>query len=256
MGRVISVFNQKGGVGKTTTAVNLAAALAERGLKILLIDSDPQGNLTLGLGINKKKLFHTIYEVLLQMSEIGKVIMKTDFENLYLLPGSINLAGAEIEIADFEHRESLLKTQVEKIKGDYDFIIIDCPPSLGLLSINALAASDSVLIPIQCEYYALEGVSQLVQTYNLIKENINQSLEVEGVLVSMFDGRNNLSVQVVEEIKKNFKGSVYTTVIPRNVRLAEAPSYGLPCIHYDRKSKGAEAYLDLAEEFMENRENG
>ncbi len=256
MGRVISVFNQKGGVGKTTTAVNLAAALAERGLKILLIDNDPQGNLTLGLGINKKKLFHTIYEVLLQMSDIDKVIMKTDFENLYLLPGSINLAGAEVEIADFARRESLLRNQVVKIKDDYDYIIIDCPPSLGLLSINALAASDSVLIPIQCEYYALEGVSQLVQTYNLIKENINHALEVEGVLISMFDGRNNLSVQVVDEIKKNFKGSVYTTVIPRNVRLAEAPSYGLPCIHYDRKSKGAEAYLDLAEEFMENREYG
>lgn len=254
MGRVISVFNQKGGVGKTTTAANLAAALAERGLRILLVDNDPQGNLTLGLGINKRTLFHTIYEVLMEMSAIEQVIISTDFENLFLLPGSINLAGAEIEIADKKNRESLLKNQLDRVKHNYDYVIIDCPPSLGLLSINSLAASDSVLIPIQCEYYALEGVSQLVQTYNLIKENINRGLEVEGVLISMYDGRNNLSIQVVEEIKKNFKGSVYRTIIPRSIRLAEAPSYGLPCIHYDRKSKGAEAYLDLAEEFVENRE--
>lgn len=254
MSRVISVFNQKGGVGKTTTASNLAAALAEKGLKILLIDNDPQGNLTLGLGINKKLLSHTIYEVLMQMSDIEKVIMPTDFENLYLVPGSIHLAGAEISITDFEKRELLLKTQVDRIRDQYDYIIIDCPPSLGLLSINSLAASDSVLIPIQCEYYALEGVSQLVQTYNLIRENINSALEVEGVLISMYDGRNNLSIQVVEEIKKNFKGSVYKTIIPRNIRLAEAPSFGLPCIHYDRKSKGAVAFLDLADEFVEMEE--
>ncbi len=251
MGRVISVFNQKGGVGKTTTAVNLAASLAEKGHKILLIDNDPQGNLTLGLGINKRNLYRTIYEVILQMAKIEKVVLATDFENLYLVPGSINLAGAEIEIADIDEREALLKKQISRIKNKYDFIIIDCPPSLGLLSINALAASDSVLIPIQCEYYALEGVSQLVYTYNLIKENINSALEVEGVLVSMYDSRNNLSSQVVEEIKKNFKGSVYETVIPRNIRLAEAPSFGLPCIHYDRKSKGSKAYLQLADEFME-----
>ncbi len=253
MGRVISVFNQKGGVGKTTTAVNLAASLAEKGLKILLIDSDPQGNLTLGLGINKRNLYRTIYEVILEMAKIEKVVLPTDFENLYLVPGSINLAGAEIEIADIEEREALLKKQISRVRDDYDFIIVDCPPSLGLLSINALAASDSVLIPIQCEYYALEGVSQLVYTYNLIKENINSSLEVEGVLVSMYDSRNNLSVQVVDEIRKNFKGSVYETVIPRNIKLAEAPSFGLPCIHYDRKSKGSQAYLELADEFMEKR---
>ncbi len=253
MGRVISVFNQKGGVGKTTTAVNLAASLAEKGLKILLIDSDPQGNLTLGLGINKRNLYRTIYEVILQMAKIEKVVLPTDFENLYLVPGSINLAGAEIEIADIEEREALLKKQISRVRDDYDFIIVDCPPSLGLLSINALAASDSVLIPIQCEYYALEGVSQLVYTYNLIKENINSRLEVEGVLVSMYDSRNNLSVQVVDEIRKNFKGSVYETVIPRNIKLAEAPSFGLPCIHYDRKSKGSQAYLELADEFMEKR---
>lgn len=253
MGRIISVFNQKGGVGKTTTAANLAAALAERGLRVLLVDNDPQGNLTLGLGINKKNLFHTIYEVFLEMSEIERVIIPTDFDNLYLVPGSINLAGAEIEIADVEGRESLLKRQLMRVRDHYDFIIIDCPPSLGLLSINALAASDSVLIPIQCEYYALEGVSQLIHTYNLIRKNINSCLEVEGVLISMYDSRNNLSVQVVDEIKRNFKGSVYRTVIPRNIRLAEAPSFGLPCIHYDRKSKGSAAYLELAEEFMENR---
>lgn len=251
MGRVISVFNQKGGVGKTTTASNLAAALAEKGLQILLIDNDPQGNLTLGLGINKKQLSHTIYEVLMQMSDIEKVIMPTDFENLFLVPGSIHLAGAEISITDFDKRELLLKNQVDRVRDRFDYIIIDCPPSLGLLSINSLAASDSVLIPIQCEYYALEGVSQLVQTYNLIRENINGALEVEGVLISMYDARNNLSIQVVDEIKKNFKGSVYKTVIPRNIRLAEAPSFGLPCIHYDRKSKGAEAFLELADEFVE-----
>lgn len=254
MGRVIAVFNQKGGVGKTTTAVNLAASLAEKGKKILLIDNDPQGNLTSGLGINKDKLYKTVYEVLLQTASIEDVIIDTDFDNLFLLPGSINLAGAEIEITTFSKREFLLKKQLEKVKHKYDFIIIDCPPSLGLLSINALSSADSILIPIQCEFYSLEGVSQLVHTYNLVKNNINRDLEVEGVLVSMFDGRNNLSIQVVEEIKKYFAGNVYSTVIPRNVRLAEAPSYGLPAIHYDRKSKGAEAYLDFADEFIESRQ--
>lgn len=255
MGRVISVFNQKGGVGKTTTAVNFAAALAEKGQRILLVDNDPQGNLTLGLGISKTTLYRTIYDVLLQIASIQDVIIKTDYENLFIVPGSINLAGAEIEITEFKDRESLLKQQIDKVKDMYDFIIIDCPPSLGLLSINALCASDSVLIPIQCEFYALEGVSQLVYTYNMVRENINKELKVEGVLISMFDSRNNLSIQVVEEIKKNFKGSVFKTIVPRNVRLAEAPSHGLPVIHYDRRSKGAEAFLDLAEEFMEMMED-
>ncbi|MDO4799257.1 MAG: AAA family ATPase [Bacillota bacterium] len=254
MGRVIAVFNQKGGVGKTTTAVNLAASLAEKGKRILLIDNDPQGNLTSGLGVRKDSQFRSIYEVVLQISPIQNTIIPTDFENLHLVPGSIHLAGAEIEITSMKEREFLLKRQVDVIRHLYDYIIIDCPPSLGLLSINALSAADSILIPIQCEFFALEGVSQLVHTYTLVKENINRSLEVEGVLISMFDGRNNLSIQVVDEVKKYFAGTVYRTIIPRNVRLAEAPSFGLPIIHYDRRSKGAEAFLELAEEFIELRE--
>lgn len=254
MGRVIAVFNQKGGVGKTTTAVNLAASLAEKGKKILLIDNDPQGNLTSGLGISKSSLYRTMYNVLLEDScNIKDVVMNTDFKNLFIVPGSINLAGAEIEMAPLQNREYLLRNQLDTIKDGYDFVIIDCPPSLGLLSINALSASDSILIPIQCEFFALEGVSQLVHTYNIVKNNINTSLEVEGVLVSMFDGRNNLSIQVVDKVKEHFAASVYNTIIPRNVRLAEAPSFGLPAIHYDRKSKGAEAYLDLADEFINKR---
>lgn len=251
MGRIISVFNQKGGVGKTTTAVNLAAAIADKGLRVLLVDNDPQGNLTSGLGVNKRNLGDSIYEVLLDMSDIKDVIIPTDFKNLFLVPGSINLAAAEIEITDSKDRESLLKKQLEKVRDDYDFIFIDCPPSLGLLSLNALAAADSVMIPLQCEYYALEGISQLVQTFNLIRHNINETLEIEGVLILMYDGRNNLSLQVVDEIKKHFKESVYKTMIPRNVRLAEAPSFGLPGIHYAPKSKGAEAYMDFADEFIE-----
>lgn len=251
MGKAIAVFNQKGGVGKTTTAINFSAALAEKGKKVLLIDNDPQGNLTSGLGIDKSTLTSTIYHVLIQSADIRSTIIDTEFQGLQILPGSVDLAGAEIELIEFDDREYLLKRQLDLIKDDYDYIVVDCPPSLGLLTINALVAVDSILIPIQCEYYALEGVSHLINTYNLVKERINPSLEIQGVLLSMFDGRTNLSIQVVEEVKKHFKHLVYRTIVPRNVRLAEAPSYGLPIIHYDRKSKGSEAYLDLAEEFLE-----
>lgn len=250
MGKAIAIFNQKGGVGKTTTVVNLSAALAEMGKKVLLIDNDPQGNLTSGVGVDKSALQYSIYDVLIDEISIEDSILSTNFENLFIVPGSVELAGAEIELIEFDHREFLLKKQLMRIKDQFDYILIDCPPSLGLLTINALVGVDSVIIPIQCEYYALEGVSQLVNTFNLVKKSINQELEIEGVLLSMFDGRTNLSIQVVEEAKKHFKHLVYSTIVPRNIRLAEAPSYGLPIIHYDRKSKGAEAYLDFAEEFL------
>jgi len=250
MGRAIAIFNQKGGVGKTTTAVNFSAALADKGKKVLLIDNDPQGNLSSGVGINKDLLESSIYNVLLNEVDIEDCIIHTEFENLDIVPGSVELAGAEIELIEFENREYLLKNQISKIKNKYDYILVDCPPSLGLLTINALVAVDSVIIPIQCEYYALEGVSHLVNTFNLVKKSINPNLEIQGVLLSMFDGRTNLSIQVVEEVKKHFKGLVYQTIIPRNIRLAEAPSFGLPVIHYDRKSKGSEAYLELVEEFL------
>ena len=255
MGKAIAIFNQKGGVGKTTTAVNFAAGLAEMGKRVLLVDNDPQGNLSSGVGINKTELEKTIYQVLINEIDIQDAIIPTRFDNLDIVPGSIELAGAEIELIDFENREYLLKSQLQKIKEQYDYILVDCPPSLGLLTINALVAVDSVIIPIQCEYYALEGVSQLVNTFNLVKKSINPNLYIQGVLLSMFDGRTNLSIQVVGEVKKHFKGLVYATIIPRNIRLAEAPSFGLPVIHYDRKSKGAEAYLELAEEFMSLEEN-
>lgn len=255
MGKSIAIFNQKGGVGKTTTAVNFSAALAEKGKRVLLIDNDPQGNLTSGVGIDKNSLDKSIYNVLINEASIEDVILHTSFERLDILPGSVDLAGAEIELIDFEDREFLLKKQILKVKDSYDYIIVDCPPSLGLLTINALVAVDSVLIPIQCEYYALEGVSQLVNTFNLVKKSINSNLEIQGVLLSMFDGRTNLSIQVVEEVKKHFKQLVYATIIPRNIRLAEAPSFGLPIIHYDRKSKGAESYLELADEFLDLEED-
>ncbi|MBE0451152.1 MAG: ParA family protein [Clostridia bacterium] len=255
MGKSIAIFNQKGGVGKTTTAVNFSAALAEKGKRVLLVDNDPQGNLTSGVGIDKNSLEKSIYHVLINEASIEDVILHTSFERLDILPGSVDLAGAEIEIIDFEDREFLLKKQILKVKDSYDYIIVDCPPSLGLLTINALVAVDSVLIPIQCEYYALEGVSQLVNTFNLVKKSINSDLEIQGVLLSMFDGRTNLSIQVVEEVKKHFKQLVYATIIPRNIRLAEAPSFGLPIIHYDRKSKGAESYLELADEFLDLEED-
>lgn len=252
MGKAIAIFNQKGGVGKTTTNINLAACLALKGKKILILDIDPQGNTTSGMGISKKGLDKTTYEVLINDKlEPQDAILNTRIKNLDIIPASVQLAGAEIELVQLEGREKRLKKALDKIKSKYDYIFIDCPPSLGLLTINSLTAVDSVLIPIQCEFYALEGVSQLMSTIDLVKKSLNTKLEIQGVILSMFDGRTNLSIQVVEEVKKYFKEKVYTTVIPRNVRLAEAPSYGMPITEYDPKSKGAEAYFEFAEEFLE-----
>ena len=251
MSKSIAVFNQKGGVGKTTTVVNLSACLASKGKKVLMLDIDPQGNTTSGIGVDKTSLEKTIYDVLINNDDPRDCIIKTSRENLFIIPSSVQLAGAEIELTEINRRELKLRECIDRIKSEFDYIFIDCPPSLGLLSINALSAVDSVLIPIQCEYYALEGVSQLMNTIKLVKKSLNPDLDIEGVVLSMFDGRTNLSIQVVEEVKKYFRGKVYTTMIPRNVRLAEAPSYGLSIIDYDMKSKGAEAYLELAEEFID-----
>ena len=256
MGKAIAIFNQKGGVGKTTTNINLAACLALKGRKVLIVDIDPQGNTTSGIGVKKRDLKNTIYNILIDKDyDPRKAIIKTDIKNLDLIPASVDLAGAEVELVELERRESTLKKGLDKIKDNYDYIFIDCPPSLGLLTINSLTAVDSVLIPIQCEFYALEGVSQLVSTIELVKKSLNPKLEIQGVILSMFDGRTNLSVQVVQEVKKYFGGKVYATVIPRNIRLAEAPSFGMPITEYDPKSKGAEAYMDFAEEFLDLEEN-
>ena len=252
MGKAIAIFNQKGGVGKTTTNINLAACLAVKGKKILVLDIDPQGNTTSGLGISKTDDGLSTYDLLTNSSiNINKAIRETETPGLHIIPGSVQLAGAEVELVQLDHRESRLKTALMPVKDRYDYIFIDCPPSLGLLTINSLTAVDSVLIPIQCEYYALEGVSQLMSTIEIVKKTLNPSLEIEGVILSMFDGRTNLSIQVVEEVKKYFREKVYTTVIPRNVRLAEAPSYGMPIVEYDPNSTGAEAYSEFAEEFLE-----
>lgn len=251
MGKAIAIFNQKGGVGKTTTNINLGASLAIKGQKVLMVDIDPQGNTTSGIGISKKDLEYTIYEVMVEDDfDCRKAVLHTSIENLDIIPASVDLAGAEVELVAIDGRERRLKSAIDKIKEDYDFVFIDCPPSLGLLTINSLTAVDSVLIPIQCEFYALEGVSQLVSTIELVKKSFNPSLEIEGVILSMFDGRTNLSIQVVQEVKKYFGNKVYTTVIPRNIRLAEAPSFGMAITDYDPKSKGAEAYQDFAEEFL------
>ncbi len=250
LSKSIAVFNQKGGVGKTTTVINLSACLSNLGKKVLMIDIDPQGNTTSGVGVDKNNLKYTIYDMLINNVLPSDCILPISLEGLFLIPASVQLAGAEIELTSLNKRELRLKECIKDIKENFDFIFIDCPPSLGLLSVNALSAVDSVLIPIQCEYYALEGVSQLMNTYKLVKKSLNEELEIEGVVLSMFDGRTNLSIQVVEEVKKYFKGKVYTTLIPRNVRLAEAPSHGLSIIEYDPKSKGAEAYMELAEEFI------
>jgi len=252
MSKVISIFNQKGGVGKTTTNVNLCAALALKGKSVLSIDIDPKGNSTSGFGIEKNELEYTIYDVLIEDYDINKIIMKTEIENLEIVPANIQLAGAEIELTNTKYREKTLREKIYLLDKKYDFIIIDCPPSLGLLSLNALTASNTVLIPIQCEYYSLEGVGQLMDTIKLVRRNLNTKLEIEGVVLNMFDGRTNLSVQVVEEVKKYFKDKVYRTVIPRSVRLAEAPSFGQPIMLYDEKSKGSEAYYKLAEEIIKN----
>lgn len=252
MGKAIAIFNQKGGVGKTTTNINLAACLAMKGKRVLIVDIDPQGNTTTGMGIVKKGLEYTSYDILVDKTIKAKqTIMRTRVENLDIIPASVNLAGAEIEMVRVESREKMLKRALDQVKAEYDYIFIDCPPSLGLLTINSLTAVDSVLIPIQCEFYALEGVSQLMSTIELVKKSFNPKLEIQGVILSMFDGRTNLSIQVVEEVKKYFRNKVYTTVIPRNVRLAEAPSYGMPITEYDPTSKGAEAYTEFAEEFLD-----
>ena len=251
MGKAIAIFNQKGGVGKTTTNINLATCLAVKGKHILIVDIDPQGNTTRGLGISKKHLQYTLYDVLVNENMNPRdAIISTGIPNMWILPASVDLAAAEIEFVGLEKREQRLKISLEQIKGDYDYVFIDCPPSLGLLTINALTAVDSVLIPIQCEFYALEGVSQLMSTIELVRRNLNPELEIQGVILSMFDGRTNLSIQVVDEVKKYFRNKVYSTIIPRNVKLAEAPSYGLPITHYDPYSKGAEAYRDFADEFL------
>lgn len=249
-GRVIAVANQKGGVGKTTTAVNLGACLADLGRKVLLIDIDPQGNTTSGLGINKADVKHCIYDVIINDVPVDDAILPTQVKNLFLLPATIQLAGAEIELVPTISREVRLRRAVQPLRAQFDYILVDCPPSLGLLTVNALTASDSVLIPIQCEYYALEGLSQLLNTIRLVQKHLNTSLEVEGVLLTMLDARTNLGLQVIEDVKKFFRDKVYRTIIPRNVRLSEAPSHGRPVIHYDSRSKGAETYMDLAKEVI------
>ena len=249
MGKIISIANQKGGVGKTTTSVSLSAILAKKGKKILMIDMDPQGNGTSGLGIDKNVKF-SVYDVIIDDVEIENTIKKTEIENLDVCPSNINLAGAEVELVDMEEREQRLKSNLDKIKEKYDYIIIDCPPSLGLVTLNAFTASDSVLIPVQCEYYALEGLGQLINTINLVKKHLNKSLYIEGALLTMYDARTNLSNQVVKEVKRYFEDKVYKVVIPRNVKLSEAPSYGMPITLYDKRSKGAKCYEKLAKEFL------
>ncbi len=250
MGRIIAIANQKGGVAKTTTAVNLSAWVSLMGRRVLLIDIDPQGNATSGLGLDKDQLEYTIYDVLINGVEAEKVIVQSPVENLFVLPSRIDLAGAEIEMVGLEGREYLLKRAIPGIEKEFDMIIIDCPPSLGLITINAMAAANSVLIPIQCEYYALEGLGQLINTISLVQKGINRELVIEGVLLTMFDGRTNLSIQVVDEVKRHFRDKVYRSIIPRNVRLSEAPSHGKPVMVYDRRSKGAEVYHDLAKEVL------
>lgn len=250
MSKVISVVNQKGGVGKTTTAVNLAAAIGIEGQKVLLIDFDSQGNSTTGLGVSKKQLKVSIYDVLVNQNLIQTAIIKTNFKNLDLIGAKVELAAAEIELVDVKGREFILKKVVDLIKNDYDFIFIDCPPSLGILTLNALTASDSILIPLQCEYYALEGLSQLMFTVRQVKKLYNNNLEIEGVLFTMFDGRLKLTMQIVNELKQYFSNKIYKSVIPKNVRLSEAPSFGEPVSYYDRRSKGALTYQNLAQEIL------
>ena len=255
MGRIIVIANQKGGVGKTTTAVNLADCMAQLDKKTLLIDSDPQGNATSGMGVDKRELKNSIYDVLINHVPIHQAILHSTVEKLDILPSNIDLAGAEIEMVSMISRETILARAVQEIREEYEYIFIDAPPSLGLITLNAFAAADQVLIPIQCEFYALEGLSQLIKTISLIKKHINKALEVEGVVLTMYDGRTNLSIQVVEEVKRFFAQKVHRAVIPRNVRLGEAPSHGKPITVYDPKCAGAEAYMDLARELMETEDS-
>lgn len=255
MGRIIAVANQKGGVGKTTTTINLSACLAEQGQKVLVIDVDPQGNTTSGLGIDKNNTENTVYELMLGEASIDDCIYKSVMDDLDVIPSNVNLAGAEIDLIDIDDREYILKKIVNSLKEKYDFILLDCPPSLSMLTVNAMTAADTVLVPIQCEYYALEGLSQLIRTINLVKQKLNPKLEIEGVVFTMYDARTNLSLQVVENVKANLKQTVYKTIIPRNIRLAEAPSHGLPINLYDSKSAGAESYRLLAEEVIHRGED-
>ena len=253
MGRVIAVANQKGGVGKTTTAINLSACLAEKGQKVLAIDMDPQGNMTSGLGIDKDEVEKNIYDLMIGQVGVEEVLQKEAIENLDIIPTSIDLSAAEIELIGVDNKEFIIRNAIAPIKDNYEYIIIDCPPSLSMLTINAMTTADSVLVPIQCEYYALEGLSQLIHTVELVKERLNPILEIEGVVFTMYDARTNLSLQVVENVKENLQQNIYKTIIPRNIRLAEAPSYGMPINLYDPKSRGASAYQRLADEVM-NRE--
>lgn len=247
---MIALANQKGGVGKTTSSVNLSSSLAFLGKKVLLVDIDPQGNASSGVGVKKGEIEHCIYDVLVDDVAIQDVLQKTDLDNLNVIPATIQLAGAEVELVPAISREIRLKKAIDSIRDDYDYVIIDCPPSLGLLTLNALTAADSVLIPVQCEYYALEGLSQLLNTIRIVQKHLNEDLQIEGVLLTMLDARTNLGIQVIEEVKKYFQNKVFNTIIPRNVRLSEAPSHGKPILLYDAKSKGAEVYLELAKEVV------
>ena len=255
MGRIIAIANQKGGVGKTTTTINLSACLAEAGQKVLVIDIDPQGNTTSGFGIEKENIENTVYELILGETTLEECMIRDAVDNLDIIPSNVNLAGAEIDLIGIDNREYILRDKIAEVKEQYDFVIIDCPPSLTMLTVNAMTTADTVLVPIQCEFYALEGLSQLMHTINLVQQRLNPNLEIEGVVFTMYDARTNLSLQVVENVKANLKQTVYKTIIPRNVRLAEAPSHGLPINLYDSKSAGAESYRLLAEEVMHRGED-
>ena len=250
MGKIVAIVNQKGGVGKTTTAVNMVASIGSLGFKTLIVDIDPQGNATSGLGLNKREIAVSSYDVILGNAPIKNVIAETPYKNVYILPANMNLAGAELELVDVDRRESRLKNALSAVKNEFEFIFLDCPPALGLITLNALCAADTVLVPIQCEFFALEGLSQLISTVRTVKRLYNPYIEIEGVLLTMYNGQLNLTQQVVEEVKRCFPKKVYSTVIPRNVRLSEAPSYGQPVMYYDKSSKGARAYSELADEFL------
>ena len=254
MGRIVAIANQKGGVGKTTTSINLSACLAEKGKKVLAIDLDPQGNMTSGLGVDKDEVDKTVYDLILDECSIRESITETVVDGLSIIPSNVHLAGAEIELLGINDKEYILKSSVDYIKDDYDFIIIDCPPSLNMLTVNAMTTADTILVPIQCEYYALEGLSQLIHTINLVQERLNPNLQIEGVVFTMYDVRTNLSNQVVDTVKENLDANIYKTMIPRNIRLAEAPSYGIPINMYDSRSAGAESYRSLADEIISRKD--